>query len=123
MADPENPAPARKRTFFKKAAWQTKKDADETDRDIFSHSNTFREIVAEEKRRKEEQKRREAEEKKRKRDENHQRKRRRISSEQENERSPVAAPGSTLDVGSPPSKEYAAFPIIFDPWLVSLTPY
>ncbi|PVH95998.1 hypothetical protein DM02DRAFT_617505 [Periconia macrospinosa] len=42
--------PPKKRSFFKKAAWQTQapKSQDEPEADMFSHSNTFDEIVAEE---------------------------------------------------------------------------
>lgn len=107
MTDPEKPAPAKKRVFFKKAAWQTKKDPEETERDIFSHSNEYAAILAEESKRKEEQRRREEEERKRKSQEKHSRKRRRISSEQEDAQGADRKPEIEAQVGKAESKEYA----------------
>ncbi|KAF2749480.1 hypothetical protein M011DRAFT_465923 [Sporormia fimetaria CBS 119925] len=60
MTDTEAPKP-KKRTFFKKAAWQEKKEEDDQ-RDIFRHADTFRDIVAEENRRKQEEKERKRQE-------------------------------------------------------------
>ncbi|KAI8935771.1 hypothetical protein NX059_007291 [Plenodomus lindquistii] len=58
MTDPTATAPApKKRSLFKRAAWQDapKKEGE----DIFSHSNEFKDIVAEQNRRREEEKRKE----------------------------------------------------------------
>ncbi|KAF3005876.1 hypothetical protein E8E13_009218 [Curvularia kusanoi] len=60
MTDANTGAPApKKRSLFKRAAWQdaAKKETE----DMFSHSNEFKDIVAEENRRKEEEKRKQAE--------------------------------------------------------------
>lgn len=60
MTDATKGAPApKKRSLFKRAAWQdaAKKEND----DIFSHSNEFKDLVAEESRQKEEEKRKQAE--------------------------------------------------------------
>jgi hypothetical protein len=90
MTEPEKP---KKRSFFKKAAWQTKKDTDdEKEHDIFSHSNEFKDIVAEENKRKQEQRRLREEEKKRKVEEKQDRKRRKISLELEEGQTPESAP-------------------------------
>ncbi|KAF2630631.1 hypothetical protein BU25DRAFT_455723 [Macroventuria anomochaeta] len=60
MTDASTGAPApRKRSLFKRAAWQDA--AKKENEDIFSHSNEFKDIVAEENRRKEEEKRKQAE--------------------------------------------------------------
>lgn len=52
------PAP-KKRSLFKRAAWQDA--AKKEDEDMFSHSNEFKDIVAEENRRREEEKRKQVE--------------------------------------------------------------
>lgn len=60
MTDATKGAPVpKKRSLFKRAAWQDA--AKKENEDIFSHSNEFKDIVAEESRRKEEVKRKEAE--------------------------------------------------------------
>jgi hypothetical protein len=60
MTDATSGAPApKKRTLFKRAAWQDA--AKKENEDIFSHSNEFSNIIAEESRRKEEAKRKHAE--------------------------------------------------------------
>ena len=75
-------APPKKRSFFKKAAWQTQvKPEGEKEQDIFSHSNEFKDIVAEQAKRKQQEKKVKEEEKKRKHEEDRERKRRRISDE------------------------------------------
>ncbi|KAF2657323.1 hypothetical protein K491DRAFT_626748 [Lophiostoma macrostomum CBS 122681] len=77
-------APPKKRSFFKKAAWQTNvKPEGEKEQNVFSHSNEFKDIVAEQTRRKQEEKKLKEEEKKRKREEERERKRCRISDEVE----------------------------------------
>jgi hypothetical protein len=107
MTEPEKPAPTKKRVFFKKAAWQTKKDPEETERDIFSHSNEYAAILAEENKRKEEQRRREEGGRRRRSQEKHSRKRRRISSEQEDAQGADRKPVIETQVGETESKEYA----------------
>lgn len=82
MTDTPAPAPTtKKRSIFKRAAWQdsSKKEGD----DIFSHSGEFSDIVAEQTRRQEEEKRKDEERKKRKSAEKPESKRRRISTENE----------------------------------------
>ena len=60
MTDATTGAPApKKRSLFKRAAWQDA--AKRENEDIFSHSSEFKDIVAEENRRKEEKKRKQAE--------------------------------------------------------------
>ena len=64
MTDATTGAPApKKRSLFKRAAWQDA--AKKEDEDMFSHSNEFKDIVAEENRRKEEAKRKAEREEKR----------------------------------------------------------
>ncbi|KAF2259847.1 hypothetical protein CC78DRAFT_536815 [Lojkania enalia] len=86
-------APPKKRSFFKKAAWQTAvKPEDSKDKDIFSHSNEYKDIVAEEARRKKERQARH-EEQKRKEDEQRRHKRQRLSSEEPDIKSPASGLG------------------------------
>ena len=99
-------APPKKRSFFKKAAWQTKvKPEGEKDQDIFSHSNEFKDIVAEQTRRKQEEKRIKLEEK-RKREESRERKRRRISDEAEDLKPSRSGSGSSPRSDRKESKAY-----------------
>ncbi|KAF2684763.1 hypothetical protein K458DRAFT_431068 [Lentithecium fluviatile CBS 122367] len=75
-------APRKKRFAFKKAAWQTAPKADRKEEtDMFSHSNEFRDIVAEQTQRKHEEKKKAEESRKRKLDEERERKRRKVSTE------------------------------------------
>jgi hypothetical protein len=85
-------APPKKRSFFKKAAWQTKPKSESED--IFSHSNEFKDIAAAEARQREE-KRRLKEEEKRKITETQERKRRKLSSEEEDIKLPDSGVGSS----------------------------
>ena len=96
-------APPKKRSLFKRAAWQDA--AKKEDEDIFSHANEFKDIVAEENRRKEEEKRKHVEAKRRAEDEQRREqaekedkkgKRRRISTDYDD---PVVLPS-----GSPASE-------------------
>jgi hypothetical protein len=94
MTDTPAGAPApKKRSFFKRAAWQdaAKKDSE----DIFSHSNEFNDLVAaqnrhkaEERRKAEEKRKNEAEAEKRRKQEQRERKKRRLSVENETPASP-----------------------------------
>ncbi len=70
------PAP-KKRSFFKRAAWQDAKPSD--GEDMFSHSNEFKDIVAEENRRRREQE----EERQRRHAQSREKKRRKVSLENE----------------------------------------
>lgn len=92
-ANGPNAAAPKKRSFFKKAAWQTS-DRAEKNEDIFSHSNEFKDIVAEEKRRKREEKRIK-DEKRRKSNESHERKRRKLSEEGEDVKLPSGGGSSS----------------------------
>jgi CRISPR/Cas system CSM-associated protein Csm4 (group 5 of RAMP superfamily) len=75
----ESASAPKKRSFFKRAAWQ---DAPKKEgQDIFSHSNEFKDIVAEQNKRIEEEKRKEEEAKQRRKAEHAGNKRRRISTE------------------------------------------
>lgn len=75
-------APPKKRFTFKKAAWQTApKTEGKEAQDMFSHSNEFRDIVAEQTQRKNEEKKKAEETRKRKVDEERERKRRKVSNE------------------------------------------
>lgn len=92
----ETAPPPKKRTFFKKAAWQTQPKAEEgKERDIFSHSNEFKDIAAEENRRQQEERRRKEEERKRKAEERQEQKRRKLSYENEDVKVPVGRSGSS----------------------------
>lgn len=100
-------APPKKRSFFKKAAWQTKpKPEGGIEQDIFSHSNEFKDIVAEETKRKREQKRLKDEEKKRKEAEHHERKRRKVSLENEDMKLPGSPFGGSPRASRTESKAY-----------------
>ena len=82
MTDATTGAPApKKRSLFKRAAWQDA--AKKENEDMFSHSNEFKDIIAEENRRKEEAKRKAEEEEKRLQVEKHNKKgkRRKVSAE------------------------------------------
>ncbi|KAF2013658.1 hypothetical protein BU24DRAFT_464417 [Aaosphaeria arxii CBS 175.79] len=89
--------PPKKRSFFKKAAWQTKPKTDgEKEKDMFSHSSEYAEILADEasrkKERREKQRREEEEKKKLKAEEERRRKRRKVSTEEP--LSPEVGPGN-----------------------------
>lgn len=89
-------APPKKRSFFKKAAWQTAAQAGEgQELDMFSHSNEFRDIIAEETRKKNEERRKVEEAHKRKAEEQRERKRRRVSLESEERQTPRRGSGSS----------------------------
>lgn len=75
--EPSAPPP-KKRSFFKKAAWQT---AVKPEGDIFSHSNEYKDIVAEEAKRRKEEKEKSEAGRKREEEEERERKRRRFSDE------------------------------------------
>jgi hypothetical protein len=93
----EGDAPPKKRSFFKKAAWQSEvKKEGSKNQDIFSHSDEYKDIVAEqERRKKEEREAKEAKEaKKRKLEEDRERKRRKISIEDEGIQMPTSGSGS-----------------------------
>jgi hypothetical protein len=101
--------PPKKKFTFKKAAWQTAPQAEEKEQvDIFSHSNEFRDIVAEQTRRKEEEKKKKAEEaRKRKADEERERKRQRVSTEA-HERIPGSGSANSTRESRLSSKGYSS---------------
>ncbi|KAF1942700.1 hypothetical protein EJ02DRAFT_421887 [Clathrospora elynae] len=81
MTDTNASAPAPKRRIFKRAQWQ---DAPKQEgHDMFSHSNEFKDVVAEENRRRDEDRRKEEAARQRKQSEPRERKRRRVSNDDE----------------------------------------
>lgn len=96
--------PPKKRSFFKRAAWQ---DAEKKEgEDIFSHSNEFKDVVAEQARRKEEEKKREEEAKVRNQAELRESKRRRVSNETEAPALIKSASSSSTRANRATSKAY-----------------
>ena len=66
MGDAAQGAPApKKRSFFKRAAWQDTPKAEGEEDDMFSHASEFNNIVADQNRREEERRRKASEERKR----------------------------------------------------------
>ena len=106
MTDASASAPApKKRSFFKRAAWQ---DAEKKEgEDIFSHSSEFKDIVAEQARRREEDKRKE-EAAKRKQAEQRESKRRRVSDEAEPPTLTKSESASSARATRAASKAYAS---------------
>jgi hypothetical protein len=104
------PAPKKKKFAFKKAAWQTAPKSEEKAVDLFSHSNEFRDIVADQAQRKDEERRKKAdEERRRKADEERGRKRRKISTE-EPENPPRSGSASSPRASRLNSKGYSSSP-------------
>jgi hypothetical protein len=106
MADPTaSAAPPKKRSLFKRAAWQ---DAPKTDsEDMFSHSNEFNDIVAEQARIRAEEKKKAEAARKRKHSEPRDQKRRRISNDSEELAPPQTGSASKEQVSRAASKAYA----------------
>lgn len=96
MTDPTTAAPApKKRSLFKRAAWQDA--AKKEDEDMFSHSNEFKDIVAEQNRRQEEEKRKAEEEAKQRKasvSREGKSKRRKVSAEDKKPAIPISESGS-----------------------------
>ncbi|KAH7072740.1 hypothetical protein BKA63DRAFT_576667 [Paraphoma chrysanthemicola] len=94
MTEPAEGAPApKKRSFFKRAAWQ---DAPKTEQeDIFSHSNEFQSIVAEQHRLSEEKRQKASAEKQRRPEARGDKKRRKVSTECDEPLPPRSASGSS----------------------------
>ncbi|KAH9860676.1 hypothetical protein J1614_012008 [Plenodomus biglobosus] len=96
MTDPTTAAPApKKRSLFKRAAWQDA--AKKEDEDMFSHSNEFKDIVAEQNRRQEEEKRKAEEEAKQRKasvSRESKSKRRKVSTEDKKPMIPISESGS-----------------------------
>ncbi|KAF2794040.1 hypothetical protein K505DRAFT_304698 [Melanomma pulvis-pyrius CBS 109.77] len=88
-------APPKKRSLFKKAAWQTAAKPEDKERDMFSHSNTFNDIIADEARRKREAKQKVQATKKRKPEEGAASKRRKVSTDVDELRLPGSGSGSS----------------------------
>lgn len=112
------PAPApKKRSFFKKAAWQTEEITEGAkEKDLFSHKSSFLDIQAENDRIKRERKaaelerKRREEEEKRNAEEKHDRKRRRISLEDDDDVKPhMSRSGSIARSGRRETKEYVIY--------------
>jgi hypothetical protein len=80
MTDSTKGAPApKKRSLFKRAAWQDTPHTEGEGEDMFSHANEFQNIVAEQNKREAEKRKKAAEERKRKHDGMADRKRRKVS--------------------------------------------
>ncbi|KAF2474512.1 uncharacterized protein BDR25DRAFT_331964 [Lindgomyces ingoldianus] len=87
--------PPKKRSFFKKAAWQTSAKAeDDQEEDIFSHSNSYKDIVAEQAKAKKDEKKRREEERQRT-DEIRQGKKRKVSAESSKTKLPTSGSGDS----------------------------
>jgi hypothetical protein len=88
-------APPKKRFAFKKAAWQTApKPEGEEKEDMFSHSNEFRDIIADQTQRRNEEKKKAEEARKKKAEEERERKRRKVTDELQ-ERAPGSGSASS----------------------------
>jgi hypothetical protein len=99
-------APPKKRSLFKRAAWQDapKKDSE----DMFSHSNEFKDIVAEQARTRAEEKKKAEAARKRKHSEPRDQKRRRISNDSEELVPPKNGSASKERVGRTAAKACAS---------------
>jgi hypothetical protein len=107
MTDPTaSAAPPKKRSLFKRAAWQ---DAPKKDgADMFSHTNEFNEIVAEQARIRAEEKKQAEAARKRKHSEPRDQKRRRISNDNEEPVPTNSSSASRERKGKTASKVYAS---------------
>lgn len=109
MTDTSEGAPApvpKKRSLFKRAAWQDEPKKEGKDEDIFSHANEFNSIVAEQNRREAEKRKKAVEERKRKHSGPTERKRRRISSDHDEPISLRSGSGSAARATRTSSKAY-----------------
>lgn len=108
-ANPGSEAPPKKKSLFKKSAWQRKQEqaqaGGEAERDMFSHSNDFKDIVAEETKRKLEERRKLEEARKHKADQERERKRRKVSTELDEPKLPSAS-GSSAHASRVGNKGY-----------------
>jgi hypothetical protein len=94
MSDPSKSAPApKKRSLFKRAAWQDAPKNDEED--IFSHSKDFKNIVAEQNRTEAEKRRKAEEDRARKHAARGDRKRRKVSTDHDDTALPGGGSGSS----------------------------
>jgi hypothetical protein len=110
MTDPTASAgPPKKRSLFKRAAWQDapKKDGD----DMFSHSNEFNDIVAEQARIRAEEKKKAEAARKRKHCEPRDQKRRRISNDTQEPVPTKSSSASKERAGITASKVYVLRPV------------
>jgi len=106
--------PPKKRTFFKKAAWQTAAKP-EKEKDIFSHADTFKDIVAEEAKRKREAKEKAQAVKKRNPEDAGTRKKRKVSQDEDELKLPGnGGPESPSRTGRMGSVGYALSPYCAD---------
>ncbi|KAF2003465.1 hypothetical protein P154DRAFT_520076 [Amniculicola lignicola CBS 123094] len=88
MTEPD--APPKKRSFFKKAAWQKVKGEGEKEKDIFSHSSEFKDVIAEEARRIQKEKEQELARKEKERLRKEERRKAKEEEEQESKRRKVS---------------------------------
>jgi hypothetical protein len=99
-------APAKKRSLFKRPAWQDAPKDEEAD--IFSHSNEFADIVAQEAKRRAQEKKQEEARRARKHSEPRDSKRRRTSSHSEQVPSPTSGAGDKTTTSTTGSKPYTS---------------
>jgi hypothetical protein len=96
MADTPEGAPVpKKRSLFKRAAWQDAPKKEGEGEDMFSHANEFKNIVAQQNKREEEKRRKANEERKRRQNGQVDRKRRKVSSDHDEPILPWSGSGSS----------------------------
>ena len=100
----EPAAPPKKRSLFKKAAWQTAVKPEGKEKDIFSHSDTFNDIIADQARLNKAKKDKAQAAKKRKAEEEGDRKRRKVSLDAEKSKLPGSGSGSSSQTSRTESK-------------------
>jgi hypothetical protein len=100
----EPAAPPKKRSLFKKAAWQTAVKPEGKEKDIFSHSDTFNDIIADQARLNKAKKEKAQAAKKRKAEEEGDRKRRKVSLDAEKSKLPGSGSGSSSRTSRTESK-------------------
>jgi len=100
------PAP-KKRSLFKRAAWQDAPKKEGENDDIFSHANEFKNIVAEQNRLSEERRKKANDERKRRQDGHAYRKRRKVSSDEDEPVLPRSGSGSSARANRTSSKGWA----------------
>jgi hypothetical protein len=94
MTDTTEGAPApKKRSLFKRAAWQDAPKKEEED--MFSHSSEFKNIIAEQSKREEEKRRKATEERRRRQDGQVDRKRRKVSGDHDEPALPRSGSGNS----------------------------
>jgi hypothetical protein len=99
----ETPVP-KKRSLFKKAAWQTAAKPEGKEKDIFSHSDKFNDIIADQARLNNAKKEKAQAAKKRKVEEEGDRKKRKMSLDAEKSKLPGSGSGSSSQTSRTESK-------------------